>query len=31
VRHIFFSQFTSQRHVDVALESLQSIHEKHVW
>jgi peroxiredoxin Q/BCP len=30
VRHIFFSQFTSQRHVDVALEVLQSIHEKHV-
>jgi peroxiredoxin Q/BCP len=30
VRHIFFSQFTSQRHVDVALEVLQTIHEKHV-
>jgi peroxiredoxin Q/BCP len=30
VRHIFFSQFTSKRHVDVALEALQSIHEKHV-
>jgi len=30
VRHIFFSQFTSKRHVDIALEALQSIHEKHV-
>jgi thioredoxin-dependent peroxiredoxin len=30
VRHIFFSQFTSKRHVDVALETLQSIHETHV-
>ena len=28
VRHIFFSQFTSERHVDEALETLQSIHEK---
>ena len=30
VRYIFFSQFTSQRHVDVALAMLQSIHEKYV-
>ena len=30
VRHIFFSQFTSERHVDEALETLQSIHEKQV-
>jgi len=30
VRHIFFSQFTSERHVDEALETLQSIHEKKV-
>ena len=28
VRHIFFSQFTSKRHVDVALEMLQAIHEE---
>ncbi len=30
VRHIFFSQFTSKRHVDEALETLHSIHEEHV-
>lgn len=30
VRHIFFSQYTSQRHVDEALETLQSIYEDHV-
>ena len=30
VRHIFFSQFTSERHADEALETLQSIHEKQV-
>ena len=30
VRHIFFSQFTSKRHVDVAIETLQSIREEHV-
>ena len=30
VRNIFFSQFTSKRHVDVALETLQSIHEEQV-
>src|SRR6266849_2875220 len=30
VRHIFFSQFTSKRHVDVALETLQAIHEGQV-
>ena len=30
VRHMFFSQFTSKRHVDVAIETLQSIREKHV-
>jgi peroxiredoxin Q/BCP len=29
VRHIFFSQFTSERHVAVALQALQSIHEEH--
>jgi thioredoxin-dependent peroxiredoxin len=29
VRHIFFSQFTSKRHVDVALVTLQAIHEEH--
>jgi len=28
VRRIFFSQFTSKRHVDEALETLQRIHEK---
>jgi len=27
VRHIFFSQFISRRHVDEALESLQSIRD----
>src|SRR5215471_15829447 len=26
VRHIFFSQFTSEKHVDEALKTLQSIH-----
>ena len=30
VRRMFFSQYTSQRHVDVALQTLQSIHEEHV-
>ena len=30
VRRMFFSQYTSKRHVDVALETLQSIHEDHV-
>jgi peroxiredoxin Q/BCP len=30
IRHIFFSQYTSQRHVDEALRTLQSIHEEHV-
>jgi len=30
VRHIFFSQFTSKRHVDEALETLQSIREEHI-
>ena len=29
VRRIFFSQYTSTRHVDVALEALQSLHEEH--
>jgi peroxiredoxin Q/BCP len=29
VRYIFFSQFTSKRHVDVALATLQAIHEEH--
>ena len=29
VRHIFFSQFTSKRHVDIALATLQAIHEEH--
>jgi thioredoxin-dependent peroxiredoxin len=28
VRRIFFSQFTSKRHVDEALEALQKIHEE---
>ena len=28
VRRIFFSQFTSKRHVDEALETLQKIHEE---
>ncbi len=27
VRRIFFSQYTSKKHVDVAIETLQSIHE----
>ena len=30
VRRIFFSQFTSKRHVDEALETLQKKHEEHV-
>ncbi len=30
VRHIFFSQFTSKRHVDEALEALQKIREEHM-
>ena len=30
VRRIFFSQFTSKRHVDEALETLQSIHAEQV-
>ncbi len=30
VRHIFFSQFTSEKHVDQALQTLQSIHEEHM-
>jgi thioredoxin-dependent peroxiredoxin len=30
VRHIFFSQFTTKRHVDEALESLLSIREEQV-
>ena len=30
VRHIFFSQFTSEKHVDEALQALQSIHEQSV-
>jgi thioredoxin-dependent peroxiredoxin len=30
VRHIFFSQFTSKKHVDEALETLQSILEEHI-
>ena len=30
VRRMFFSQYTSQRHVDVALQTLQSIHEEHM-
>ncbi|SRR6266446_2690670 len=28
VRHVFFSQFTSKRHVDEALQTLQSIREE---
>ena len=28
IRRIFFSQFTSERHVDEALETLQKIHEE---
>ena len=27
VRRIFFSQYTSKKHVDVAIETLQSLHE----
>ena len=30
VRRIFFSQFTSKRHVDEALKTLQKIHEEQV-
>ena len=30
VRHMFFSQYTSRKHVDVAIETLQSIREEHV-
>jgi thioredoxin-dependent peroxiredoxin len=30
VRRIFFSQFTSKRHSDEALETLQSINEEHL-
>ena len=30
VRRIFFSQFTSKRHVDEALETVKSIHEEQV-
>ncbi len=30
VRHIFFSQFTSEKHVAQALQTLQSIHEEHM-
>src|SRR5260370_25064169 len=30
VRRIFFSQFTSKRQIDEALETLQKIHEEHV-
>jgi len=30
VRHIFFSQFTSEKHIDQALQTLQSIHEEHM-
>ena len=30
VRRMFFSQYTSKKHVDVALETLQSIREEHV-
>jgi thioredoxin-dependent peroxiredoxin len=30
VRRIFFSQFTSKRHVDEALQALQKIHEEQV-
>ena len=28
VRHVFFSQFTSKRHVDEAFQALQKIHEE---
>ena len=30
VRHIFFSQFTSEKHVTEALSTLQSIREEHI-
>ena len=30
VRHIFFSQFTSEKHVTEALETLRTIQEEHV-
>ena len=30
VRHIFFSQFTSEKHVAQALQTLQSIHGEHM-
>jgi len=30
VRHIFFSQFTSEKHVTQALSTLQSIREEHI-
>jgi len=30
VRHIFFSQFTSKKHVDEALKTVQSIHKEHM-
>ena len=30
VRHIFFSQFTAEKHVGQALQTLQSIHEEHM-
>src|SRR5439155_16583217 len=30
VRRIFFSQFTSKRHVDEALQTLRSIREEHI-
>ena len=30
VRHIFFSQFTSEKHVTEALEALRTIQEEHV-
>src|SRR3989442_5270166 len=30
VRRIFFSQFTSKKHADEALETLQKIHDEHV-
>ena len=30
VRHIFFSQFTSEKHIAQALQTLQSIHEEHM-
>ena len=30
VRRMFFSQYTSKKHVDIALETLQSIREEHL-